>query len=252
MPASVAPPRGMNVVFATTTADVAIVGDPESKPDTVGIGVNDEEKTYERTRISVESITVNQPTSLQAEERIGVKEETLPKEEPVVAEVEIAAPPQTATLGFAANIAQNVAGQLQAGDYNSISRQLVCDGTHVEHTYQLWLSLMISRLGAAARGVEKTNLDPQGRLAGLHKSLFIRFEGVYAGYNADHRDGALVWAKMHDDQTLATKRGILRDLDILLVRLGSRAVDAKFVETTLSDILVRAVEESIRDAQLSP
>jgi hypothetical protein len=138
---------------------------------------------------------------------------------------------------------EEVSQKLSAGEYADLAKELVPPGRIIDQTTQIWLVQVGSRLGAAARGVEKTQLDPGGRLAGLHQAMQTRMDEAFGRFKPDYRDTAMVWMRMQDDPALAGKRAVLRDLDVLLTRIGTRSIDATGLGTGLSETMARAIIE---------
>jgi hypothetical protein len=135
-----------------------------------------------------------------------------------------------------------VAEWLREGTYAEITDRLVPDH-RLDPATELWLLQWVSRLGAAARGAEKNGLDHRRQLTGLHQALLARCETVLGAGKVAQRDTAMLWARLQNEPALTTKRAILRQLDVLLARLGARSIDNEGLQATLAELLDQSIRE---------
>ena len=131
---------------------------------------------------------------------------------------------------------RDAAGFVRDRNYEGLADWLLPE-SQVDSTVQIWLGTWFARLGAAARGIEKSALRDSTSIGDVHKFLHGRFLKLFGPAKPDYRDQALVWTQMQQHPKGNQLRSILRDTDVLLSRIGSGSISAAALDDELCRIL---------------
>ncbi len=158
--------------------------------------------------------------------------------DPIIeAKVEFIPPPKSDPVAAAG---PTIEEQLRRGDFDVLAERLIQSGRRFDHAQRIWMVQWISRIGAAGRGVEKPTDVLQAPITGLHSALIARYDAAIGSYKADMRDGLA--ATLNSNEPLAApRRALLRDLDVLLAKIGMHSIPSDAVLGELAAILAQVV-----------
>lgn len=138
---------------------------------------------------------------------------------------------------------------LDQKEYLGIAEQLISNEPAQPREVQIWLGQIVFRVGAVAKGLLLHYPDQAGDLAVFSDILFVRLEKLLPGVVEESLKKAVVRVNPQDSSAEARRNTMVQELDKLLARVSSKAMDPKATALELARILQKVQDSMVAETR---
>ena len=182
------------------------------------------------------AVVENVPQALSESADSPLAEQDVAAPTPVPPKRDTSKPVESETIQKIISISELASGGL----FDEIAKEIIPSGQSQDQGAEIWLAQFVPRLTAILGGIGKTDASSQVALKALVDAISTRHQSLFPNAKEQYKNAATLQMLGKNQDTSERHRRLIRDMDVLMAKVGYRTLDKQGVYSELLLILDRA------------